>query len=262
VEPVAESDGALALRLAVEAGALLVELRDRMFADGHLDWQVMDAGDAAAHRFLVDELARTRPGDAVLSEEGRDDPVRLRSERVWIVDPLDGTNEFGEYGRIDWAVHVALWERGVLSAGAVSLPAQRLAFGTETPPVVPSSDRQMPRLVTSRFRSPPAAVIVARALDADTLRMGSAGAKAMAVVSGLADIYLHDGGMYEWDSAAPVAVGAAAGLYVSRIDGSPLRYNRPDPWLPDLLICRPELAEPVLDALWGNRRPYRDATTA
>lgn len=262
MEPGAESDGALALRLAEEAGALLVALRQRMAAGGSRDWQVMDAGDAESHRFLMDALATARPGDAVLSEEGRDDPVRLESERVWIVDPLDGTNEYGEYGRVDWAVHVALWERGVLSAGAVSLPAQGVAYGTSEPPAMPLSTRTSPRLVTSRFRSPPAAVIVARALDADALRMGSAGAKAMAVVTGAADVYLHDGGMYEWDSAAPVAVAAATGMHVSRIDGSPLRYNRPDPWLPDLLICRPELAEPVLDALWGNRRPYRDATTA
>lgn len=256
------SDGALARQLAVAAGELLVSLRADMFAAGRRDWQVMDAGDAASHQFLTDALAAARPGDAVLSEEGRDDPVRLGSDRVWIVDPLDGTNEFGERGRSDWAVHVALWERGALTAGAVSLPAQQLVFGTEPPAPLPVTDRSAPRLVTSRFRSPPAAVIVARALDADALRMGSAGAKGMAVVTGQADVYLHDGGMYEWDSAAPVAVAAAAGFHVSRIDGSPLRYNRPDPWLPDLLICRHELAEPVLDALWGNRRPYRDASTA
>jgi 3'(2'), 5'-bisphosphate nucleotidase len=259
---VTESDASLAARVAVEAGELLVDLRQSMFGSGRRDWQVMDAGDAEAHRFIVAALGAARPGDAVLSEEGRDDPVRLTSERVWIVDPLDGTNEYGEYGRSDWAVHIALWERGVLSAGAVALPAQGLVFATDPAAAVPPSGRNAPRLVTSRFRSPPAAVMVARALDADALRMGSAGAKAMAVVAGHADIYLHDGGMYEWDSAAPVAVAAAAGLYVSRIDGSPLRYNRADPWLPDLIICRAELAEPVLDALWGNRRPYRDASRA
>jgi 3'(2'), 5'-bisphosphate nucleotidase len=262
VPPGTESDAALAARLAEEAGVLLVALRQELFRKGASDWQVMDAGDAAAHRFLVAALAESRPGDAVLSEEGRDDPIRLTSERVWIVDPLDGTNEYGEYGRGDWAVHVALWERGALTAGAVSLPATEVVFATDPAPVVPDHGRTAPRLVTSRFRSPPSAVTVARALGADALRMGSAGAKAMAVVTGHADIYLHDGGMYEWDSAAPVVVAAAAGLHVSRIDGSPLRYNRPDPWLPDLLICARDLAEPVLDALWGNRRPYRDATSA
>jgi len=247
--PGGESDAALAARVAVAAGELLVELREDMFRSGRRDWQVMDAGDAAAHVFIVDALTKARPGDAVLSEEGRDDPVRLRSDRVWIVDPLDGTNEYGERGRPDWAVHIALWERGVLCAGAVALPAQGIVFASDPPAVVPDSGRPAPRLVTSRFRSPPAAVIVARALEADALRMGSAGAKAMAVVVGAADIYLHDGGMYEWDSAAPVAVAESAGLWCSRLDGSPLRYNERDPWLPDLLVCRPELADTCLTAL-------------
>ena len=94
-------------------------------------------------------------------------------------------------------------------------------------------------------------MIVAEALGAELVAMGSAGAKAMAVVLGHADIYAHSGGQYEWDSCAPVAVAKAAGLHVSRIDGSELRYNQPDPYLPDLLICRPELAAEVLRALAG-----------
>jgi 3'(2'), 5'-bisphosphate nucleotidase len=217
----------------------------------------MDTGDLSSHRFLVDALQAARPGDAVLSEEGVEDPRRFAVDRVWIVDPLDGTNEYGER-RHDWAVHVALWADGRLAAGAVSLPALDLVFATDPPPVVPTPDRELPRLVTSRTRNPYAAVVVANALGADAVRLGSAGAKTMAVIVGEADIYVHDGGMYQWDSAAPAAVAAAAGLHVSRIDGSPLRYNDPDPWLPDLLVCRPELAEPVLDALWGTgRRPYR-----
>jgi 3'(2'), 5'-bisphosphate nucleotidase len=173
---------------------------------------------------------------------------------VWIVDPLDGTNEFGERGRHDWAVHVALWERGSLTAAAVSLPALGAVFGTDPAPVLPTPTRERPRLITSRNRAPYAAVLVADALECDAVRLGSAGAKAMAVVLGEADIYVHDGGMYQWDSAAPAAVALAAGLHATRIDGSPLVYNERDAWLPDFLICRPELADPVLDAIWGERR--------
>lgn len=250
----AATDTALATRLAVEAGRLLVALRAELVDRGAPAWQVMDTGDLASHRFLLDALREARPDDAVLSEEGVEDPRRFTRDRVWIVDPLDGTNEYGERGRHDWAVHVALWEHGRLTAGAVSLPALDLVFSTDPAPVVPASDREAPRLVTSRTRNPYAAVVVANALGADAVRLGSAGAKTMAVVLGEADIYVHDGGMYQWDSAAPAAVAQAAGLHVSRIDGSPLVYNQRDPWLPDFLVCRPEFAGAVLDALWGGRR--------
>lgn len=254
-----ETDAELATRLAVEAGHLLVDLRDQMFAKGSPSWQVMDAGDLAAHRYLMQQFADVRPNDAVLSEEGADDSRRLSSDRVWIVDPLDGTNEYGERGRHDWAVHVALWETGRLTAAAVSLPAMDLVFATEPAPAMPDRRFDKPRLVTSRNRAPYAAVIVANELGCEAVRLGSAGAKAMAVVVGEADIYIHDGGMYQWDSAAPAAVAEATGMHVSRVDGSPLLYNGRDAWLPDLLFCRPELAEPVLDALWGDRwRARRD----
>ena len=176
---------------------------------------------------------------------------RLSANRVWIIDPLDGTNEFGEQGRPDWAVHVALVVDGRPAAAAVALPALGRTLRTEPAPVVPPANGRGPRVVTSRHRSPQAALIAASVLGADVIRLGSAGAKAMAVVMGHADVYAHHGGMYEWDSAAPAAVAAAAGLHVSRIDGSPLSYNNADPWMPDLLVCRPELAEPVLDALWS-----------
>ena len=185
----------------------------------------------------------------MLSEEGLEDPRRFGADRVWIVDPLDGTSEFGELGRTDWAVHIALWDADHLAAGAVSIPALDLIFCTDPPP------RCLRSTARTRFSSPRAtrnpyvAVIVADALDADAVRLGSAGAKAMAVVAGDADIYVHDGGMYQWDSAAPAAVALAAGLHVSRIDGSPMVFNERDPWLPDLLICRPEFAEPTLEAL-------------
>jgi 3'(2'), 5'-bisphosphate nucleotidase len=245
----AETDAMLAARLAREAGERLVELRERMWADGAHPWDVMDVGDAESHRYLAGELLAHRSTDAVLSEEGIEDPRRFDGGRVWIVDPLDGTREFGEPGRHDWAVHVALWDGDGFVAAAVSLPALRFVFATDPAPELPPRARDRPRLVTSRTRAPYAAVVVANELGADAIRLGSAGAKAMAVVLGEADIYLHDGGMYQWDSAAPAAVAAAAGLHVSRIDGSPLVYNARDPWLPDFLVCRPELAEPVLAAL-------------
>jgi 3'(2'), 5'-bisphosphate nucleotidase len=249
-EVLAEDDHELALRLAVEAGKRLVMLRDDLFARGHPGWRVMDEGDLAAHRFLVACLAEARPLDPVLSEEGVDQSDRLQSTRVWIVDPLDGTNEYGE-GRPDWAVHVALVEDGTPVAAAVSLPAMGRVYGTRPAAVLPDVSHRRPRFVVSRFRAAYSTMALASALGADVLRMGSAGAKAMAVVSGEADVYAHAGGMYEWDSCAPAAVAAAAGLHVSRIDGTPLVYNRPDPWLPDLLICRRELADDVLTHLWS-----------
>ena len=246
-----ETDQALAARIAAGAGERLVAVRQDLFASGLDHWSVKDAGDAIAQQYLMGELRAARPDDVVLSEEGVEDPRRFAGGRVWIIDPLDGTKEFAEPGRQDWAVHVALWEHDRFLAGAVALPAVDIVLSTDPAPPMPVIERERPRLITSRNHAPWAAVIVARALDCDALRLGSAGAKTMAVVLGEADIYLHDGGMYQWDSAAPAAVAQAAGFHVSRIDGSPLVYNDPDAWLPDLLVCRPELAEPVLRALWG-----------
>jgi 3'(2'), 5'-bisphosphate nucleotidase len=211
----------------------------------------MDTGDAVGHAFIAEQLLRHRPGDAVLDEEAAEDPRRFTADRVWIIDPLDGTREFGEPGRHDWAVHVALWGGSDFVTGAVSLPALDLVFATDPAPTLRAPERDRPRLITSRYRAPYAAVLVANALGCDAVRLGSAGAKAMAVVMGEADIYVHDGGMYQWDSAAPAAVALAAGLHVSRVDGSPIVYNDRDPWLPDLIICRQEFAGPILDALWG-----------
>jgi 3'(2'), 5'-bisphosphate nucleotidase len=249
--PAPETDAALATRLAVEAGKRLVVLREQLVSSGAHSWEVMDGGDAASQRYLEDELRRVRPDEAVLSEEGLEDTRRFEDDRVWIVDPLDGTREYGEPGRHDWAVHVALWDRDHFAAGAVSLPALDLVLSTEPPPPMPKVERERPRIVTSRTRAPYAAVVVANALGCEAVRLGSAGAKAMSVVLGETDIYLHDGGMYQWDSAAPAAVALAAGFHVSRIDGSPIVYNERDPWLPDFIVCRPELAQPVLDALWA-----------
>ncbi len=236
----------------MQAGRGLVELRERMVADGALTWQVMDGGDTAAQRFIADELTRLRPDDPVLSEEGLEDPRRFHIDRAWIIDPLDGTREYGEPGRSDWAVHIALWADGAFLAAAVSLPAIGVVFAADPAPILPPVERERPIIVTSRSRAPYAAAVVAHALDAQPVRLGSAGAKAMSVVNGETDIYVHDGGMYQWDSAAPAAVAMAAGLHVSRIDGSPIVYNARDPWLPDFIVCRPELADRVLSALWDD----------
>ncbi|WP_138734442.1 3'(2'),5'-bisphosphate nucleotidase CysQ [Modestobacter excelsi] len=240
------SDHQTAAQLAREAGELLLQVRARDFADAT---ERKAAGDAETHRFLLDRLAALRPDDAVLSEEGADDPIRLVSDRVWIVDPLDGTREFSELDRTDWAVHVALWERGELTAGAVALPAEGTTLSTVDVAETPSRSDGPMRLAVSRSRPPALVTDLAGRLGAELVALGSAGVKAMSVVRGDTDAYVHGGGQYEWDSAAPVAVARAAGLHASRLDGSPLRYNRPNPYLPDLLICRPELADRLLTAL-------------
>jgi 3'(2'), 5'-bisphosphate nucleotidase len=237
-------DHQVAHEVARAAGDLLLALRAEMRDQGAPSWALEDEGDRRAHRLIVDALDELRPGDAVLSEEGRDHPYAMKATRAWIVDPLDGTREFGE-GRDDWAVHVALVDDHQPIAGAVALPALGITLSTRPPPPLPDRHDGPPRLVVSRSRPAPITYEIADEVDGVLIPLGSAGAKAMAVVLGQADIYAHAGGQYEWDSCAPVAVAAAAGLHVSRIDGSPLRYNRPDPWLPDLLICRPELASTV-----------------
>ncbi|BBX53463.1 3'(2'),5'-bisphosphate nucleotidase CysQ [Mycolicibacterium poriferae] len=242
------TDHELAALLAAEAGRLLLDVRAE-FADAAAQDR-KDAGDKRSHDFLMAALAAERPDDAVLSEEGVDDPVRLSAQRVWIVDPLDGTREFSELDRTDWAVHVALWEAGELVAGAVALPAQDVTLATPSvaaPPPAPA----VPRIVVSRTRPPAVALEVKEALGGELVEMGSAGAKVASVVQGLSDVYVHAGGQYEWDSAAPVAVARAAGLHTSRIDGSPLIYNQRDSKLPDLIVCRPELAEAVLAVTAG-----------
>ncbi|MEK7292057.1 MAG: 3'(2'),5'-bisphosphate nucleotidase CysQ [Actinomycetota bacterium] len=248
------TDHLLAEKLASETGKRLIALREQLFNEGASPWYVMDAGDAIAHRFLIDSLREHRPNDAVLSEEAADDQLRLSADRVWIIDPLDGSNEYGEIGRSDWAVHVALWERsdgsaGELTAAAVALPAHDITLSTNSPPPTPPRHEGNPRLVVSRNRTSREVVTVAQALGCDVARLGSAGAKAMAVVLGETDIYVHAGGQHQWDSAAPIAVARAAGLHTSRIDGSPLIYNERDTWLPDLVVCQQHLAERVLAAL-------------
>ncbi len=232
--------------MAKAAGRLLLEVREDAGLTGA--W-LGSRGDLTANRLLLDLLAAAHAADAVLSEEAVDSAVRLGVERVWVVDPLDGTREFSER-RDDWAVHVALTVGGVLAAGAVALPARGLVLstggGAPGPTTWPSLEGRAPRIVVSRSRRPAVTSRIAAALDAELVPLGSAGAKAMAVVLGEADVYAHGGGMYEWDNAAPAAVAAAAGLWASRLDGGPLRYNQPDPWSPDVLICRPELAEAIL----------------
>ena len=249
-------DDRLAAELAEQAGKLLLDLR----AEGGDPGDLRKKGDRLSHEFLAAELAARRPGDAVLSEEGRDDMARLAAGRVWIVDPLDGTREFGEAGRSDWAVHVALWERGELTAGAVALPAQGQVLSTAAPPKVPTvkGDSGLGaelRIVVSRTRPPAFLERLHEETGVTLVPMGSAGAKAAAVMLGEVDAYVHAGGQYEWDSAAPAVVALAAGLHASRLDGSALRYNQPDPLLPDILICPVGLAGSLLEAIGAAEVP-------
>lgn len=240
-------DGELARALAEEAGQRLLALRASWTGEPK---ELGKAGDRLSQVFLAGELTANRPGDAVLSEEALDDKARLSADRVWIVDPLDGTREFGE-GRADWAVHVALWERGAgLTAGAVALPAQEAVLSTASevpPPLAEVADPV--RIVVSRSRPPTFVTEISRKMRADLVPLGSAGAKVAAVVLGEADAYVHGGGFYEWDTAAPAAVALAAGFHVSRIDGSPVEYNQADPLMPDILVCPPVLAGTLLDAI-------------
>jgi 3'(2'), 5'-bisphosphate nucleotidase len=239
--PGLEDDAALARHIAEHAGAILVAARaSSLFTGAALG----RAGDRVANTFIMEALRHNRPDDAILSEEERDSDARVSARRVWIVDPLDGTREYGE-GRDDWAVHVALAIDGKPQVGAVALPAVSLTLCSARPSTMGDAPARL-RMLVSRSRPAAEALAVAAALDAELIPMGSAGAKAMAVVRGQADIYLHTGGQYEWDNCAPAAVARAAGLHVSRADGTPLVYNRPNTYLPDLLICRPELAAPVL----------------
>jgi 3'(2'), 5'-bisphosphate nucleotidase len=231
-----------AAAIATGAGRLLLQLRECGLPADELKAQ----GDARSQQLIAEALQSRHPGDAVLSEEAADDGGRLSSARVWIVDPLDGTREYSEVPRTDWAVHIALVVNGELEVGAVALPAQRITLSTAEPPAPPAATGSRLRLLISRTRPSEHATALAAALDAELVPMGSAGAKVAAVILGDADVYAHTGGQYEWDSAAPVAVAAAAGLHTSRFDGSPLRYNQPNPWLPDLLVCQPDLAPTVL----------------
>jgi 3'(2'), 5'-bisphosphate nucleotidase len=251
------NDDSMAADLATRAGQLLLELRDELGFDDPK--ALRTAGDARSQVLLAALLTELRPGDAVLSEEAEDDAIRLTADRVWIIDPLDGTREFGEDGRDDWAVHVALWERSVggldgqltgrLTAGAVALPPQHqtLATGGQLPKR--EATQASPRLVVSRTRAPEFVTNVAALLGGELVPMGSAGAKAMAILQGKADVYVHAGGMHEWDAAAPVVVALAGGLHVSTFDGSPLEFNTPEALSTELVICLPELAERVLAAV-------------
>ncbi len=240
-----------AARLAEMAGRALVELRAE--APGTRD--IGAAGDRMAHRLLVDELNRLYPGDDVRSEEGLEHVAG--TGRLWIVDPLDGTREFRQQGRSDWAVHVAMALGGVAVVGAVALPALGLVLSTGEPPVLQHLESgTSPRVVVSRSRPPDVAYDVTEAIGGVMVPMGSAGAKIAAVILGAAEVYVHAGGQYEWDSCAPVAVATASGLHASRLDGEPLRYGDPDAWLPDLVVCRPEYAAAVLEVTTRQRRPY------
>ena len=247
------TDAELAADLAEEAGRLLLAVREEVGHD--FPPALGDAGDIRANALLLRRLAHERPGDAVLSEEAHDDLVRLNADRVWIIDPLDGTREYSMPRREDWAVHVALWQRtgdseGMITDAAVALPALGEVHRSDAV-TGPSPLRSGPIRITASANRPPAVLWLLRdRLDIEFVRIGSAGAKAMAVLRGDADAYIHAGGQWEWDSAAPAGVLQAAGFHATRLDGSPLRYNRPDPYLPDLLMCRPDIAGLLLDAMW------------
>ncbi|UIP07430.1 3'(2'),5'-bisphosphate nucleotidase CysQ [Erythrobacter sp. SDW2] len=243
---VAMTDGELAAALAEAAGRILLEVRGSGLVSGKA---LGKAGDETANQFLVHALRQQRPEDGLLSEESKDTDARLSKERVWIIDPVDGTREYGEE-RSDWAVHVGMALRGVATVGAVALPGLNggTVLRSDQPQALPPlADK--PRMLVSRTRPAAEAVTVAEKIGAELVPMGSAGAKAMAVVRGEAEIYLHSGGQHEWDNCAPVAVAEAHGLFCSRIDGSPLRYNKADTYLPDLLVCRREWTERVFAAL-------------
>jgi 3'(2'), 5'-bisphosphate nucleotidase len=242
------TDVDVAARAARAAADVLLPLR----AGGLEGRPLGDAGDAAAQEAILAVLTAERPDDVVFSEEAADDRRRLAADRVWIVDPLDGTREYGDRDRHDWAVHVALWSAGELTAAAVALPALGEVHVTDPAPALPGRSGPV-RVAVSRTRPPAVATAVAEALGAELVALGSAGYKTLAVVRGEADAYVHAGGMYQWDSAAPVAVARAAGLTTCRIDGSRLLYNDPEPSLPDLLVCRPELAERILAAARAGR---------
>lgn len=240
------ADAIFAATLAETAGQILMELRGTLSGK-----ELGKAGDEAANRYLVETIMAQRPDDGLLSEERTDTAARLEKSRVWIIDPLDGTREYGE-GRDDWAVHVALAIDGVAGVGAVALPASGLVLRSDQPLPQPPANTPL-RMLVSRSRPAAEAVMVAEKLGATLVPMGSAGAKAMAVVRGEADIYLHSGGQYEWDNCAPAAVALAAGLHCSRLDGAPLCYNQADTYLPDLLICRPDLVPAIRSILDAQR---------
>jgi 3'(2'), 5'-bisphosphate nucleotidase len=242
------TDAELAAHLAECAGRILLEVRaSGVFAGPENAKALGTAGDQTANQFLIHAIGAQRPDDGLLSEESKDTEERLTKRRVWIIDPVDGTREYGE-ARTDWAVHVALAVDGVPAIGAVALPGLGEVLRSDAPCPLPEAPAKL-RMVVSRTRPAAEAVAVAEALGAELVPMGSAGAKAMAIIRGEADIYLHSGGQFEWDSCAPAAVAAAHGLHVSRIDGSPLTYNQRDTYMPDLLICRKEHADAVFEAL-------------
>ncbi len=251
------TDAALAAEVAKDAGELLLAVREEI---GFYDpYDLGDAGDKRANTLILDRLRDERPDDAVLSEEAADDISRVQADRVWIVDPVDGTHEFSMAGRTDWAVHIALWQRdggqnGGITDAAVALPARGEVYRTDTVTAPPPREEGPILITASASRPPPVLWWLRDRLDIRLVRIGSAGAKAMAVVRGDVDAYIHAGGQWEWDSAAPAGVVAAAGMHATRLDGSPLIYNRPDPYLPDLLMCRAELADVLLEGILSAYR--------
>lgn len=243
------TDHELARTLASTAGEFLVDYqRDGLAADRWGEWLGAD-GDAAAHDVIIEQLHSARPDDAWLSEEGRDDPEeRSMSERAWVIDPLDGSADFGR-GTNEWAVHVALTERGSATAGAVAVPGLGRVFSTDEATAVGSRTDRAPVVVTGRARHWTDGQRVAGALSGELVVCGSAGVKAMLVVAGVADIYVHAGALYEWDVCAPAIVAQAHGLVAVAPDGAELRFNKSRPVVPGVVITHPDLLDATLAAL-------------
>lgn len=239
-----EDDGEFALHLAVEAGKILIELRNSSGLNGKT---LGEKGDFLANEFIISNLKKLRPNDGILSEEEKDNFIRLEKSRVWIIDPLDGTLEYSQ-GRNDFAVHIALAIDGKPKIGAVALPALQEVYTCFDSPILKPANNPL-KIVVSRTRAPKEVAIIAEKMNAEIIPMGSAGFKAMAIIQGKADIYFHSGGQYEWDNCAPVAVALGAGLHASRIDGSQFVYNNKNTLVPDLLICRRSLAPEILSLL-------------
>lgn len=255
------NDSELSRDVAIEAGRLLLDLRatygDLDPADVDTANRLRKEADRASHLLIADRISAARPDDVILSEEGKDDPARLVADRVWIVDPLDGTFEFGQ-GRSDFAVHIVLWVRDALSptgarlvASTVELPAQGLTrTDIDTPDVSFALPTDRPiRIVASRSRAPkwlPDAVAVLAdrmGREVEVIDVGSVGAKVNEILCGRADAYVHDTGFYEWDVAAPYAVAHRYGLHASHVGGEPIRFNQDPPYVTSLLVSIPTLLD-------------------
>lgn len=242
------NDHQLAAALAAKAGQALSELRERPHSGGFDPWGLRDEGDRLAHNLLVELLGSHRPDDIVLSEEGREDRRRLDADRTWIIDPLDGTHDYPFLDSIEWAVHVALVEEQRPTAAAVAVPGMDQVFATDLGSAAEPMDRDQPLVISGRSNAYLASE-VAETIGGKLTACGSSGVKAMLVVSGAVDVYVHGSGLYEWDVCAPAAVAEALGMVVTDLEGDEIVYNKSQPIVRGLVISRPEFAEATRDTL-------------